>query len=165
MKCLNASDGEGGARVRGVGTSKDGGVSSKEEESGDARTVLVPLTGSLYVPGRLIGGENEGKVLVDVGTGFYVEKVCFCFSFFGLWGLGFEVCMFVLMVQTRSEAAVFYKEKVDGIEANLKDLEKIVQGKSGNVRVVEEGMLLMLVMRGENWLADLIYSVEAEDDE
>jgi len=32
----------------------------------------VPLTSSLYVPGRLIDVEN---VLVDVGTGYYVQKV------------------------------------------------------------------------------------------
>lgn len=35
--------------------------------------ILVPLTSSLYVKGRLTDRE---KVLVDVGTGFYVEKVC-----------------------------------------------------------------------------------------
>lgn len=34
--------------------------------------ILVPLTSSLYVPGRLADRE---KVVVDVGTGFYVEKV------------------------------------------------------------------------------------------
>jgi len=32
----------------------------------------VPLTSSLYVPGRLIDVEN---VLIDVGTGYYVQKV------------------------------------------------------------------------------------------
>jgi prefoldin alpha subunit len=32
----------------------------------------VPLTSSLYVPGSLADTEN---VIVDVGTGFYVEKV------------------------------------------------------------------------------------------
>jgi prefoldin alpha subunit len=36
---------------------------------GPGRDVLVPLTGSMYVPGTL-GGTEE--VLVDVGTGFYV---------------------------------------------------------------------------------------------
>lgn len=35
--------------------------------------MLVPLTASLYVPGSLKDAEN---VLVDVGTGYYVEKVC-----------------------------------------------------------------------------------------
>jgi hypothetical protein len=32
----------------------------------------VPLTASLYVPGTLKDADN---VIVDVGTGFYVEKV------------------------------------------------------------------------------------------
>ncbi len=32
----------------------------------------MPLTTSLYVPGTLADPEN---VIVDVGTGFYVEKV------------------------------------------------------------------------------------------
>ena len=36
------------------------------------KTVLVPLTGSLYVPGKLCDVEN---VIVDVGTGYYVQKV------------------------------------------------------------------------------------------
>ena len=35
------------------------------------KEVLVPLTGSMYVPGKL---SNPEKVLVDVGTGYYVEK-------------------------------------------------------------------------------------------
>lgn len=34
--------------------------------------MLVPLTGSLYVPGKLCDVEN---VMVDVGTGYYVQKV------------------------------------------------------------------------------------------
>jgi prefoldin subunit 5 len=33
--------------------------------------VLVPLTGSLFVPGTI---KSASRVLVDVGTGFYVEK-------------------------------------------------------------------------------------------
>lgn len=34
--------------------------------------ILVPLTTSLYIPGALA---DPGNVIVDVGTGFYVEKV------------------------------------------------------------------------------------------
>lgn len=37
----------------------------------DSREMLVPLTSALYVPGRLVAGT---KVLVEVGTGYYVEK-------------------------------------------------------------------------------------------
>lgn len=36
------------------------------------KTILVPLTNSLYVPGKLADLEN---VIVDVGTGYYVKKV------------------------------------------------------------------------------------------
>ena len=37
-----------------------------------ATAILIPLTTSLYVPGKLADFES---VIVDVGTGFYVEKV------------------------------------------------------------------------------------------
>ncbi|KAF9918755.1 subunit of tubulin prefoldin [Lobosporangium transversale] len=36
------------------------------------KAILVPLTSSLYVPGKLA---NVEKVIVDIGTGYYVEKV------------------------------------------------------------------------------------------
>ena len=36
------------------------------------KAVLVPLTSSLYVPGTL---KNPGRVLVDIGTGYFVEQV------------------------------------------------------------------------------------------
>lgn len=45
---------------------------SSAAASGAATKVLVPLTNSLYVGGELSRGET---VLVDVGTGFLVEKV------------------------------------------------------------------------------------------
>jgi hypothetical protein len=49
-------------------------------ESDRARTdkvgkeILIPLTSSLYVPGKLTDVEN---VVIDVGTGYYVKKVRF----------------------------------------------------------------------------------------
>lgn len=36
------------------------------------KTILVPLTNSLYVPGKLSDPEN---VIIDIGTGYYVKKV------------------------------------------------------------------------------------------
>jgi len=36
------------------------------------KQILVPLTQSLYVPGTLADNKH---VIVDVGTGYYVEKV------------------------------------------------------------------------------------------
>jgi prefoldin alpha subunit len=40
--------------------------------SSENKSLLVPLTNSLYVSGEL---ENSNTVIVDVGTGYYVEKV------------------------------------------------------------------------------------------
>lgn len=34
------------------------------------KKMLVPLTASLYVPGKL---DDAEKVLVDVGTGYFIE--------------------------------------------------------------------------------------------
>jgi len=39
--------------------------------SADAPEVLVPLTGSMYVPGKLTDIET---CLIDVGTGYYIEQ-------------------------------------------------------------------------------------------
>nr|POE47684.1 prefoldin subunit 5 [Quercus suber] len=74
------------------------------------KSLLVPLTSSLYVPGKLADTEH---VLVDIGTGFYVEK-------------------------TTIEAEKFYAAKIEELGKNIKDLENIVNGKANNLRVVEE---------------------------
>ncbi|MCJ1458758.1 subunit of tubulin prefoldin [Mycoblastus sanguinarius] len=77
---------------------------------GQGTPVLVPLTPSLYVPGKLASTDT---VLVDIGTGFYVEK-------------------------TPPAARDFYSRKVEELGRNLLDLERIVQGKQGNLSVVED---------------------------
>ncbi|CAO2650382.1 Nn.00g016740.m01.CDS01 [Neocucurbitaria sp. VM-36] len=74
------------------------------------KPLLVPLTSSLYVPGKLTDHEH---VLVDVGTGFFVEKDI-------------------------PGAKDFYERKVKDLGESLKDLESVIQGKAQNVRVVEE---------------------------
>lgn len=74
--------------------------------------LLVPLTTSLYVPAKL-SPTRPNTVLVDVGTGFFVEKSC-------------------------TDATKFYKGKVDELTKNLADIEKAVAGKNENLRVVED---------------------------
>jgi prefoldin alpha subunit len=73
----------------------------------------VPLTSSLYVPGTLV---QDGHVIVDVGTGFYVEK-------------------------SLIEAKGFYEGKVELLGKNLSEIEEVVRGKSENLRLVEDGEL------------------------
>lgn len=68
------------------------------------------MTSSLYVPGTLADTEH---VLVDVGTGFYVEK-------------------------SPADAEKFYSGKIEELGKNIKDLENIVNSKANNLRVVEE---------------------------
>ncbi|KAG7107137.1 DNA-directed RNA polymerases I like protein [Verticillium longisporum] len=84
------------------------------------RSVLVPLTNSLYVRGEL---SDPGRVFVDVGTGFYVEK---------------ESCA----------AELFYNAKIKQLAQNIQDLEVIVQRKTANVRSVED-VLRQKVMAGQ----------------
>jgi len=74
------------------------------------KTLLVPLTSSLYVPGKLA---STSHVLVDVGTGFYVEK-------------------------STDDALTFYNGKVDELAGNIKELENVVNGKANNLRMIEE---------------------------
>ncbi|KAH6678524.1 Prefoldin [Halenospora varia] len=82
------------------------GVSSKTE----GKPILVPLTASLYVPGTLADAD---KVIVDVGTGFYVEK-------------------------STKDATKFYEGKVEELGGNLKVLEKIIQEKTDGLRLIED---------------------------
>ncbi|KAK5134155.1 hypothetical protein LTR08_006930 [Meristemomyces frigidus] len=89
-------------------------------ESVKDKALLVPLTSSLYVPGTLADTEH---VLVDVGTGFYVEK-------------------------TTDDAQKFYNGKIEELAKNIKDLENIVNGKANNLRVVEE-VLRQKVLAGQ----------------
>jgi hypothetical protein len=45
-----------------------------------------------------------------------------------------------VFLQSTKDATKFYEGKVSELGVNLKDLESIVQGKSNNLRVVEDGM-------------------------
>ncbi len=84
------------------------------------KTILVPLTSSLYVPGKLADTEH---VLVDVGTGFYVEK-------------------------TTEDARKFYDGKIEELGSNIKELETIVNGKANNLRMVEEVLRQKMLTQG-----------------
>ena len=84
------------------------------------KPILVPLTSSLYVPGKLADTEH---VIVDVGTGFYVEK-------------------------SISDAQKFYETKVEELGKNMKDLENIVNGKASNLRMVEEVLRQKVLAQG-----------------
>ncbi|PNS19802.1 prefoldin, alpha subunit [Sphaceloma murrayae] len=90
-------------------------------ETAKQKSLLVPLTTSLYVPGTLADSE---KVLVDVGTGFYVEK-------------------------STGDAVKFYEGKVKELGESVKGLEQVVGQKQGSLRVVEEVMRGKMLAAGK----------------
>jgi prefoldin alpha subunit len=47
--------------------------------------------------------------------------------------------LLLTVLQSTKDATKFYESKVDELGMNLKDLESIVQGKSKNLGVVEDG--------------------------
>jgi len=71
-------------------------------------TILVPLTNSLYVPGKL---NDLNNVIVDVGTGYYVKK-------------------------TRAQATKHYQSKVDYLQSNLETLQETILKKQENLTFV-----------------------------
>ncbi|KAJ4272356.1 subunit of tubulin prefoldin [Fusarium torreyae] len=95
-------------------------VKSRAAAPEGANSVLVPLTNSLYVRGEL---SDADTVLVDVGTGFLIEKKL-------------------------KSAEKFYEAKVEELGNNLKDLEVIVQRKQTNARTIEE-VLRQKIMAGQ----------------
>ncbi|XP_011497907.1 PREDICTED: prefoldin subunit 5 [Ceratosolen solmsi marchali] len=66
------------------------------------KDILVPLTGSMYVPGKLINTEN---VLIDIGTGYFAEK-------------------------TISEAKEYFKRRVSYVTEQIEHIQTIAQEKS-----------------------------------
>ncbi|KAF1614398.1 Prefoldin subunit 5, partial [Eudyptes chrysolophus] len=65
------------------------------------KDLLVPLTSSMYVPGKLSDVE---RVLIDVGTGYYVEK-------------------------TADDARDFFKRKIDFLTKQMEKIQPALQEK------------------------------------
>lgn len=86
--------------------------------------ILVPLTPSLYVPGKLASTDT---VLVDIGTGFYVEKVCpSC--------LMLEACMGTMADDTSPDttsSARFLQAKGRGVGEELAGFGEDCAGEAG----------------------------------
>jgi len=112
------------SRFRDCIKSIQDGVKGKSGET----PLLIPLTTSLYVPATLATGPPDSSsssssseksssapsVLVDIGTGFFVEK-------------------------SPEDGIKFYKGKVDDLTKNLVEIEKAVGGKNENLRLIEDG--------------------------
>lgn len=70
------------------------------------RNMLIPLTSSLYVPAEIL---DSSKVIVDVGTGYFVEKKI-------------------------PDACEYYADKIEYLKSNLEQLQAAIQEKRSNLQ-------------------------------
>ena len=98
-------------------------------------TTLVPLTESLYVPGKLCDLEH---VIVDVGTGYYVKKVS---------QPSLPQDLHANAAQTRAEATKHYQSKIDYIRTNLESLQETITKKQDNMNYLTDVMQMKLQAR------------------
>ncbi|KAG8924979.1 subunit of tubulin prefoldin, partial [Tulasnella sp. 418] len=80
------------------------------------KVILVPLTNSLYVPGKI---KNPQHVIVDVGTGYFVQK-------------------------STTEATEHYQKKVEFVKGNLDKLQETIERKQENLNYLLEIMQVKL---------------------
>ncbi|KAJ1642399.1 subunit of tubulin prefoldin [Coemansia asiatica] len=83
------------------------------------KTIMIPLTNSLYVPGKLSDIE---KVVVDIGTGYYVEK-------------------------SAKDAASYYDSKIEYVQDNAKKIQQTVEQKQASYRGLLEIMQYKLTQQ------------------
>ena len=84
-----------------------GALDSLEGEV-EGKEALVPLTGSLYAPGKLTAQE---RILVDLGTGYYAEK-------------------------SIKDARAFMMRKVAYLEENIKKAMEVAETKQTQMEAV-----------------------------
>ncbi|KAL3920488.1 MAG: hypothetical protein SGARI_006930, partial [Bacillariaceae sp.] len=104
-------------------TSSSGGGGGAEDKS-SSKQVKVPLTESVYVPGTLM---DNNKLLVEIGTGFYVEK-------------------------TSKETNAFLERKLKIVNANSENITRAVQATRQNLEAIQmtmQGKLLEIRARQE----------------
>ncbi|XP_057703270.1 prefoldin subunit 5-like [Corythoichthys intestinalis] len=81
-------------------------------KSNQGKELLVPLTSSMYVPGTL---NDVERVLVDVGTGYYVEK-------------------------NVADSKAFFKRKLDFLTKQIEKIQPALQEKHAMKQAVIEVM-------------------------
>ncbi|AET41441.1 Gim5p Ecym_8153 [Eremothecium cymbalariae DBVPG len=91
------------------------------QPSNKTASLLVPLSGSLYVPGKVIDNDN---FMVDIGTGYYVDK-------------------------TAKEAIQFYQNKVDKLNKESKQIEDIIKEKTQSSLAIENQIRKAAIRRHE----------------
>lgn len=102
------------------------------------KKILIPLTSSLYVPGRIKDTEN---VIVDVGTGYFVEKVR---SPPPPSTSRPAADSPPLHSQSAKAAKTLFNSKILELRKNLATLQEQIERKNDNARAVGEVLRIKL---------------------
>ncbi|EDO15275.1 hypothetical protein Kpol_455p6 [Vanderwaltozyma polyspora DSM 70294] len=93
-------------------------VSAKENED---QKILIPASSSLYIPGKIV--DNQ-KFMVDIGTGYYVEK-------------------------SAEEAIAFYTKKIEKLNGESGQIQAIIKEKTQSSLAIETQIRQMAVKQHE----------------
>jgi len=94
--------------------------------SHDGKDIMIPLTESLYVPGMI---REPSKVMLELGTGFYVEKNVKQANAF--------LERKLKLVDVNSENVM---EAIGASRRNVESINIAMQGKMIEIRARQEGM-------------------------
>lgn len=122
LQALTSRYAELRAAAARLNASKD--AVSELAPSTEGKDVMVPLTSSLYVPGKLT---DPNSVLVEIGTGFFVEK-------------------------SSKDTTAFLERKLRVVDANSENVTKAIQVTRRNlesVSIAAQGKLIEIRARQE----------------
>merc|ERR1712050_96643 len=86
-----------------------------EQPQAENQRILVPVTQSMYVPGKL---KDANKVLIDIGTGYFVEK-------------------------TRGDADDFCKRKIELLRQEIEKVAPVLRSRYESKQAVDEVLINM----------------------
>ena len=96
--------------------------------SNDQKDIMIPLTESLYVPGKI---RDPSRVMVELGTGYYVEK--------NVKQANEILDRKMKLVDVNSENVM---EAITATRRNVESINVAMQGKMMQIRARQEGIRL-----------------------
>ena len=103
----------------------------------DGREIMIPLTESLYAPGKIV---DPNKVLVELGAGFFVEKSAK--DAVKVWERKGKV------IDANSENVMAAAE---ASSRNAQAVQQAMQGKMMEIQARQQGMAYKNQMEGKQW--------------
>ena len=96
-------------------------IKTVSAESNKSQKLLIPASASLYLPGRV---KDNQKFMVDIGTGYYVEK-------------------------NAKDAIAFYEKKIEKLNSESTQIQNIIKDKSQSSLAIESQIRQLAVKQHE----------------